>query len=337
MSLTVTPGYSWVDGEVVTATKLNLAAAPTVTGSGTYSFASGSATAASINFSADTTSGFYLYDSGQVGFTTTGAARAVLSNYFTFLNGDNTTGVNNIPQHAFGYNGAFQFQHFIQTRHNSAAGTSGNAFAFWINTSATATASTQPGTGNAIALDLSADNVKLYSANGTLGATLNSASTWIMAGSAQFSTSGKGIIGTTTADSANTGIVGEVLAASVSSTAAISLTTSTTANVTSISLTAGDWDVRGAVWFTPNAGTSVNQIIGGISQTSATLPTKGDGLSTYNTATPGGIGVYDDSSVPVGPWRISVASTTTIYLVARSVFFSNTQSAYGSIQARRVR
>lgn len=337
MSLTVTPGYSWGDGEVVTATKLNLAAAPTVTSSGTYSFASGSATAASINFSADTTSGFYLYAGGQVGYTSSGSARLIFGNSLSFLNGDNTTGVGNLAQQVFGYNGAQQFQHFVQTRHNAAAGGTGNSWVIWLNTSATATASTQPGTGNSLAVDFSADSLKFYSNNGTLGATLNSASTWIMAGSAQFSTSGKGIIGTTTADSANTGIVGEVLAASVSSTAAISLTTSTTANVTSISLTAGDWDVRGAVWFTPNAGTSVNQIIGGISQTSATLPTKGDGLSTYNTATPGGIGVYDDSSVPVGPWRVSVASTTTIYLVARSVFFSNTQSAYGSIQARRVR
>tara|TARA_Y100000996_G_scaffold366890_1_gene312401 strand:+ start:393 stop:5411 length:5019 start_codon:yes stop_codon:yes gene_type:complete len=45
-------------------------------------------------------------------------------------NGDDNTGGNNVPQIAFGWNGNEQYQHFIQTRHNSAA--AGNAIDFYV-------------------------------------------------------------------------------------------------------------------------------------------------------------------------------------------------------------
>ncbi len=69
MAFTLTPGYVWTDGEVVTATKLNLAATPTATGGQTYAFGSGSAGAPSISFSAESTLGFYRYGAASVGLS----------------------------------------------------------------------------------------------------------------------------------------------------------------------------------------------------------------------------------------------------------------------------
>lgn len=193
-TFTISSGYSWVDGELSTATKLNLAASPTISGSQSFSFASGSATAASINFSADSTSGFYLYAGGQTGYTSSGSAKMIFGSYLTEMNGDNATGAGAIPQEALGYNGTAQYQHFVQTRHNGAAGGTGNAWVLWLNTSATATASTAPGTSNARAVDFSADQLKFYSNNGTLGLTLDSGSSLITGTAALATTTSAGFI-----------------------------------------------------------------------------------------------------------------------------------------------
>lgn len=140
--------------------------------------------------------------------------------------------------------------------------------------------------------------------------------------------------GTATNDSAAAGYIGEF----VSGTAvagSVSLTTATTANITSISLTAGDWDVSGGVTFTTAASTSVTQAIAGISTTTATLGA--DGTYARNTIAafvPGAIEWLDQISPTV---RISVAATTTVYLVGQSTFTVSTQTAGGFITARRVR
>lgn len=63
MALTPTAGYTWVNGEVVTATKLNLAANPTIPSDQSYTFAAGSNAAPSVNFTGGTTTGLY-YSSG---------------------------------------------------------------------------------------------------------------------------------------------------------------------------------------------------------------------------------------------------------------------------------
>lgn len=63
------------------------------------------------------------------------------------------------------------------------------------------------------------------------------------------------IVGVTNGSNAAAGSVGEYVTASPTG---ISLTTGTTINLTSISLTAGDWDVSGAVEFSP-AGPRLSQ------------------------------------------------------------------------------
>jgi hypothetical protein len=42
-------------------------------------------------------------------------------------------------------------------------------------------------------------------------------------------------------------------------------------------------------------------------------------------------------STAVGPVRVSLSATTTIFLVASDTFTVSTMSAYGTIRARRVR
>jgi hypothetical protein len=147
--------------------------------------------------------------------------------------------------------------------------------------------------------------------------------------------------GTATNDAAAVGYVGELTTATVAVGSAVALTTATPANVTSISLTAGDWDVDAQVDHNAAATTSITLLQIGISATSATLPTQagGSGIGTdplaiwrQAAAVPGGV-----LTTRVGPVRVSLSATTTIFLVAQDTFTVSTMSAYGTLRARRVR
>lgn len=145
--------------------------------------------------------------------------------------------------------------------------------------------------------------------------------------------------GTNTNDSASAGQVGEYVVATLAAGSAVSLTTATAANVTSISLTAGDWNVWGAVVFDTTSTTDFTSIIGATSRTSATLPNPGDdtaGLFRLVRAA-GALGSNQDNVFGVPIARMSLASTTTVYLVAQSTFTASTVAVYGFIAARRVR
>jgi hypothetical protein len=147
------------------------------------------------------------------------------------------------------------------------------------------------------------------------------------------------IPGTTTNDNASSGDVGEYVSSSVAIGSAVALTTATAANITSISLSAGDWDVDGVVCFTSGTSTSVNSIQGWISTSSATTPTEPNNGAEmffyFAPATVPGGGVFNVT--PTGRLRLSLASTTTVYLSARAVFTISTAAAYGFIGARRRR
>jgi hypothetical protein len=140
--------------------------------------------------------------------------------------------------------------------------------------------------------------------------------------------------GTNTNDSAPAGYVGEYVSSVVLAGSAVSLTTATAADITSISLTAGDWDVSGAIFQQPAGATVVTLIIGWISTTSATIPTApnsgGEALWAGNVTGNG-------NSTHPGPMRLSLSATTTVYLSTYVTFTTSTNSAYGIIRARRVR
>lgn len=141
------------------------------------------------------------------------------------------------------------------------------------------------------------------------------------------------LLGTATNNSAVAGYVGEYISSTVNSGAAVPATSTVNLNVTSISLTAGDWDASANIFTSAAAGTTTTGLLGSISQTSATAAGPG-GLSILN-----GISVSAGNSVgmALGTLRISLATTTTIYLVASVLFATSTLGVYGFIGARRAR
>ena len=147
-----------------------------------------------------------------------------------------------------------------------------------------------------------------------------------------------GIVGTTTNDNANAGSVGEVISSTVAVGSAVGLSNDSTVNVTSISLTAGDWDVSGNVAFHPAGTTTGSYLTGGINTSSATRPDASLGTQIpFASGTVLSAGVALDPSFPVFTQRLSLASTTTVYLTAQARFAVSTLSAYGIISARRAR
>jgi len=144
------------------------------------------------------------------------------------------------------------------------------------------------------------------------------------------------IVGTSTNDNASAGSVGQVIESTLASGSATSLSTGTAKTITSISLTAGDWDVWGNIGFIQAAGTTLSFIECGISTTDNTLPTSpnGGGYMTFSLTFAAG---STSQVFPIGMTRISVASTTTVYLVGRAAFGVSTLTGYGYIGARRVR
>lgn len=143
------------------------------------------------------------------------------------------------------------------------------------------------------------------------------------------------ILGTTAGGAAPAGYIGEYVTSKIALASAVALTSGTQANVTTISLSAGDWDVGGSVCFQGAASTSVTQYAGATSSTSGS-PGAGLGnlfINSYAAFVPGANTTC--TTVPTYPYNIT--ATTTLYLVAESVFTVSTNSAFGYIWARRAR
>ncbi len=125
------------------------------------------------------------------------------------------------------------------------------------------------------------------------------------------------------------GFIGQQIRSAVASGSAVSVTNNTPTNVTSISLTAGIWDVSAIVAVQGIvAGVS---IIGSISQTSATNGTLGD-----NSMQAGVLNLLSPQMISIPSYRISLTSTTTVYMVATVGFSLGTVSCFGRISATRV-
>lgn len=150
------------------------------------------------------------------------------------------------------------------------------------------------------------------------------------------STSTQGIVGTTTNDSAAAGNVGEAVRSYLASGSAVNSTGSTNwDNLTSISLTAGDWDITGQGVFSLGTATGLTRQIVAVSTNSGGTTTDhvhGDNENDAFLATSSATGI-----AVVAAYRLSINSTTTVYLKARHSFSGGTPSAYGRISARRVR
>jgi len=142
-----------------------------------------------------------------------------------------------------------------------------------------------------------------------------------------------GIVGTTTNNSAQAGSIGEFISSVVSGVSS-GYTTGTTVNVTSISLTAGDWDVWGLVFFNPTASSTMVSIRNSVTTTSATL-----GAEDASCQMNGPVGDPAVATTVLTPTvRFLLSATTTVYLVGATSFSSaGTYGANGTIRARRRR
>jgi hypothetical protein len=148
----------------------------------------------------------------------------------------------------------------------------------------------------------------------------------------------KVIVGTTTNDDAVAGYAGEYTSSTIALGSRVSLTTGTAANVTSLSLSAGDWDVRGIVKFTGGGTTNVVYAQGQSGTTSATVNVDPALITDWSFGVAGLVAfAANDFGAPIVTQRYSFASTTTVYLIARASFTVSTCQAHGSISARRIR
>lgn len=119
-----------------------------------------------------------------------------------------------------------------------------------------------------------------------------------------------------------------------------SLNVCTTASLT---LTAGDWDIRGIVGFLGAVGTSITLLKAAISKTSATLPasdatgvpTAGEVIIEHDTAA--NIIAATTVVLPIPAYRVSLTTSTDFWLVAAATFSVAALTAYGSMEARRIR
>lgn len=143
------------------------------------------------------------------------------------------------------------------------------------------------------------------------------------------------IVGTTAVGNANAGSVGEVLSTTINSGSAVALTSNTAANVATLALTAGDWDVWGSIFLLGGAGTTTSYNRACIGTTSATLNTLPGNGSSFEVENLGQAGPFP--TMNCGMCRINVSANTNVFLIINATFAVNTLTAYGIIQARRVR
>lgn len=133
------------------------------------------------------------------------------------------------------------------------------------------------------------------------------------------------------------GFLGESLRSAVASGSAVSLGTGVGSNVTSIALTPGVWDVSGIVGFVSGATTVPTQFQISISSNSATVAgATGDSDAILNDQTGASLGTSYQPTLTVPSFRVSIASNTTYFLVAKCNFTASTLAAYGRLSATRV-
>lgn len=139
------------------------------------------------------------------------------------------------------------------------------------------------------------------------------------------------VVGVTNGSSAPAGQVGEVVTASGTVN---SPSSSTVYDVAQVSLSAGDWDVAGG-FLGGTTGPYLTQANASLTTTSANLPAAAAGLSAFYA---GPAITAFGGATPTQ--RFSLTATTTVYLVAQTVYSSTPPGAWSSngfIHARRVR
>ena len=149
------------------------------------------------------------------------------------------------------------------------------------------------------------------------------------------STSSTVLKGSATNDSAAAGNVGEYV--SSSGLAANPGGSSAWTNVLTISLTAGDWDVSGNAHYPfPAGGISTGQLAIALSAYASTTTTDHVAGDNVSSSLPPNA-TNTDVSLCVPAWRVSLSTTTTIYLKTLLTAGAGQWKIDARISARRVR
>jgi|SRR5579859_7734166 len=143
-----------------------------------------------------------------------------------------------------------------------------------------------------------------------------------------------GIVGVTDASNATAGNVGEYVVSQITSNTSWAPASTVIGNLTSISLTAGDWDVSGSVFWAAVAGSGTwTQLEAGTTTTSSTALPINIYLGQTGQSTAAAINV----AYLVPTQRINVTTTTTVYLNGAATYTSGTMAYQCQLRARRVR
>ena len=134
---------------------------------------------------------------------------------------------------------------------------------------------------------------------------------------------------TATNDNASSGNVGQYLNATAT---VASVVTATVTDIATLSLPPGDWDVWGNVESLPSTAT-VTSFSAWLNTTSATDPGFPNGGAYFLSP----LSHTANLASPLGMMRLSLASTTTVYLSANATFTGTSEGVSGFIGARRAR
>lgn len=138
-----------------------------------------------------------------------------------------------------------------------------------------------------------------------------------------------GIVGTTTSNSAQAGSIGEEIE---NTSSGIALSSTVAGNIVGISLTAGDWDVTGGTEFQGTSNAAITFVASGVSIVSATLP-----ASPLRATLAVTFPLNAEMTLALPTRRISLSSTTSVFIVAQINFSGGGAQALSYIMARRVR
>lgn len=137
-------------------------------------------------------------------------------------------------------------------------------------------------------------------------------------------------IGVVDGSAAVAGEIGEYLEA----TANVSgISNGVPTNITSLSLTPGDWEISGSLDLNGLASTHhIKAVINKVNADVLTGITRGLDYIVLPTDGTDGVG-----GGTVGPLRVSLVATTTMYLNTETASGAGTSTIFGSLRARRVR
>lgn len=113
------------------------------------------------------------------------------------------------------------------------------------------------------------------------------------------------------------------------------LSTGVTNDVAGVSLTAGQWQCSGSVYFNPAGTTTMSALLTGINTVSASLPNVG--ATDSRTEVRGNIGAGLFQTHSLAPTSFKLSATTTLFLSANSTFATSTMAAAGRLECVRQR